>query len=160
MHSRCSEMTSILSSLHFSLSCCFWRHSIGSLKIESIMWDNFSFINCLFFHYEQVFLIILMFQMERSPVIGWLFHVRILSLLTLLAHADLYFIHHAYSFTTSKGPSVQVVFGFEYSILIFMIANILIKVRDLKFVCNKLYSVPKIGAIWKEITLKAIEINA
>ncbi|XP_032521074.1 E3 ubiquitin-protein ligase synoviolin [Danaus plexippus] len=65
--------------------------------------------------------------MERSPVIGWLFHVRILSLLTLLAHADLYFIHHAYSFTTSKGPSVQVVFGFEYSILIFMIANILIK---------------------------------
>ncbi|NP_001243990.1 synoviolin-like protein [Bombyx mori] len=65
--------------------------------------------------------------MERSPVIGWVFHIRILSLLMLLAHADFYFIHHAYHVTTSKGPSVQLVFGFEYSILIIMIANILIK---------------------------------
>ncbi|XP_060805147.1 E3 ubiquitin-protein ligase synoviolin [Amyelois transitella] len=65
--------------------------------------------------------------MERSPVIGLVFHVRILSLLMLLAHADFYFIHHAYQFTTAKGPSVQLVFGFEYSILIIMIANILIK---------------------------------
>ncbi|CAK1583649.1 unnamed protein product [Parnassius mnemosyne] len=65
--------------------------------------------------------------MERSPVIGWLFHVRILSLLMLLSHADFYFIHHAYQFTISKGPSVQLVFGFEYSILIIMIVNILIK---------------------------------
>ncbi|CAH0594244.1 unnamed protein product [Chrysodeixis includens] len=65
--------------------------------------------------------------MERSPVIGWLFHVRILTLLMLLAHADFYFIHHAYQFTASKGPSVQLVFGFEYSILIIMIVNILIK---------------------------------
>lgn len=66
--------------------------------------------------------------MERSPVIGMLFHVRILSLLMLLAQSDFYFIHHAYQFTASKGPSVQLVFGFEYSILIIMIANILIKV--------------------------------
>ncbi|PZC80899.1 hypothetical protein B5X24_HaOG213886 [Helicoverpa armigera] len=65
--------------------------------------------------------------MERSPVIGLLFHVRILTLLMLLAHADFYFIHHAYQFTASKGPSVQLVFGFEYSILIIMIVNILIK---------------------------------
>ncbi|KAJ8723919.1 hypothetical protein PYW07_007899 [Mythimna separata] len=65
--------------------------------------------------------------MERSPVIGLLFHVRILTLLMLLAHADSYFIHHAYQFTASKGPSVQLVFGFEYSILIIMIVNILIK---------------------------------
>ncbi|XP_063387411.1 E3 ubiquitin-protein ligase synoviolin [Cydia fagiglandana] len=65
--------------------------------------------------------------MERSPVIGWVFHVRILTLLMLLAQADLYFINHAYQVTISKGPSVQLVFGFEYSILIIMIANILIK---------------------------------
>ncbi|XP_068618913.1 E3 ubiquitin-protein ligase synoviolin A [Battus philenor] len=65
--------------------------------------------------------------MERSPVIGVLFHVRILTLLTLLSHVDLYFIHHAYQFTTYKGPSVQLVFGFEYSILTIMICNILIK---------------------------------
>lgn len=49
----------------------------------------------------------------------------------LLAHADFYFIHHAYQFTASKGPSVQLVFGFEYSILIIMIVNILIKVLSI-----------------------------
>ncbi|CAH4031919.1 unnamed protein product [Pieris brassicae] len=65
--------------------------------------------------------------MERSPVIGWLFHVRILTLLMLLAQADFFFIHHAYQFTLLKGPSVQLVFGFEYSILLVMIVNILIK---------------------------------
>ncbi|KPJ18191.1 E3 ubiquitin-protein ligase synoviolin B [Papilio machaon] len=65
--------------------------------------------------------------MERSPVIGLLFHLRILTLLTLLTHADFFFIHHAYQFTTSKGPSVQLVFGFEYSILLIMIINIVIK---------------------------------
>ncbi|XP_050675324.1 E3 ubiquitin-protein ligase synoviolin [Leptidea sinapis] len=65
--------------------------------------------------------------MERSPVIGWLFHVRILSLLLLLAQADFYFIHHAYQFTIQKGPSVQLVFGFEYSILYIMIIYIFIK---------------------------------
>lgn len=66
--------------------------------------------------------------MERSPVIGLVFHVRILSLLMLLAHLDMYFIVHAYQVTMAKGPSVQLVFGFEYAILIIMIANILIKV--------------------------------
>lgn len=65
--------------------------------------------------------------MERSPVIGLVFHVRILSLLMLLAHLDMYFIVHAYQVTMAKGPSVQLVFGFEYAILIIMIANILIK---------------------------------
>ncbi|CAH2233701.1 jg20326 [Pararge aegeria aegeria] len=41
--------------------------------------------------------------------------------------SDMYFITHAYLFTATKGPSVQLVFGFEYSILIIMIVNILIK---------------------------------
>ncbi|XP_072929884.1 E3 ubiquitin-protein ligase synoviolin [Epargyreus clarus] len=65
--------------------------------------------------------------MERSPVIGWLFHVRIVTLMVLLSNADLYFIHHAYIFTAARGPSVQLVFGFEYSILIIMLLNIMIK---------------------------------
>lgn len=77
--------------------------------------------------------------MERSPVIGWLFHIRILSLLMLLAHVDLYFIHHAYTFTATKGPSVQLVFGFEYSILIIMIVNILIKVSKHKYFITLLF---------------------
>lgn len=65
--------------------------------------------------------------MERSPIMGLLFHVRILSLLLLLANLDFYCIYHAYNVTTGKGPSVQLVFGFEYAILIIMIVNILIK---------------------------------
>lgn len=65
--------------------------------------------------------------MERSPVIGWLFHMRVLSLLTVLGALDYYFIGHAYQSTVTKGASVQLVFGFEYAILITMVVNIAIK---------------------------------
>lgn len=65
--------------------------------------------------------------MERSPVIGWLFHIRVLSLLTVLGALDYHFICHAYQSTITKGASVQLVFGFEYAILITMVFNIAIK---------------------------------
>lgn len=65
--------------------------------------------------------------MERSPVISWLFHVRILSLLLLLGALDLHFILHAYQSTVTKGASVQLVFGFEYAVLITVVINIGIK---------------------------------
>lgn len=65
--------------------------------------------------------------MERSPVIGWLFHVRVLSLLAVLGMLDFHFIGHAYQSTITKGASVQLVFGFEYAILITMVVNIAIK---------------------------------
>ncbi|XP_019867045.2 E3 ubiquitin-protein ligase synoviolin A [Aethina tumida] len=65
--------------------------------------------------------------MERSPVISWLFHIRVLSLLLLLGSLDMYFIQHAYQSTVTKGASVQLVFGFEYAILITVVANIAIK---------------------------------
>lgn len=65
--------------------------------------------------------------MERSPVISWLFHVRVLSLLVLLASLDLNLLAHAYHSTVTKGASVQLVFGFEYAILLTIIANITIK---------------------------------
>lgn len=65
--------------------------------------------------------------MERSPVISWLFHIRILSLLFVLGSLDLHFVQHAYQSTITKGASVQLVFGFEYAILITMVVNIAIK---------------------------------
>ncbi|CAG9860385.1 unnamed protein product [Phyllotreta striolata] len=65
--------------------------------------------------------------MERSPVISWLFHLRILSLLLLLGCLDLHFIQHAYLSTVTKGASVQLVFGFEYAILLTVVINIAIK---------------------------------
>lgn len=62
--------------------------------------------------------------MERSPVISLIFHIRVLSLLVLLACFDLHFILHAYQSTVSKGASVQLVFGFEYAILLTVVFNI------------------------------------
>lgn len=65
--------------------------------------------------------------MERSPVIGWLFHVRAAGLVTLLAALDYMMISHAYHSTITKGASVQLVFGFEYAILLTLVINTTIK---------------------------------
>ncbi|XP_048518084.1 E3 ubiquitin-protein ligase synoviolin isoform X2 [Dendroctonus ponderosae] len=65
--------------------------------------------------------------MERSPMIGWLFHIRVLSLLLLLGALDSHFIIHAFHSTITKGASVQLVFGFEYAVLITVVVNIGIK---------------------------------
>ncbi|XP_018328159.1 E3 ubiquitin-protein ligase synoviolin B [Agrilus planipennis] len=65
--------------------------------------------------------------MERSPVISLLFHLRVLSLLTVLGALDMYFVQHAYLSTITKGASVQLVFGFEYAILATMVVNVAIK---------------------------------
>lgn len=65
--------------------------------------------------------------MERSPIIGWVFHIRASALLTLLGCLDYLMIVHAYESTIEKGATVQLVFGFEYAILFTMVANITIK---------------------------------
>ncbi|KAI0211733.1 E3 ubiquitin-protein ligase synoviolin B [Lamellibrachia satsuma] len=65
--------------------------------------------------------------MERSPVISWLFHMRALSLLAFLAVTDIFFINHAYYHTLIKGASVQLVFGFEYAILLMVLLHIFVK---------------------------------
>ncbi|XP_017768393.1 PREDICTED: E3 ubiquitin-protein ligase synoviolin A-like [Nicrophorus vespilloides] len=65
--------------------------------------------------------------MERSPVISYIFHLRVMALLLLLGSLDIYFVEHAYQLTVSKGASVQLVFGFEYAILFTMVINIIIK---------------------------------
>lgn len=65
--------------------------------------------------------------MERSPLISWLFHIRIVSLVMVLGILDMYFVDHAYISTLTKGASVQLVFGFEYAILLTMVINIGIK---------------------------------
>nr|CAD7198212.1 unnamed protein product [Timema douglasi] len=49
------------------------------------------------------------------------------TLLTLLGALDLHFVGHAYQSTVTKGASVQLVFGFEYAILLTIIVNISIK---------------------------------
>uniref|UniRef100_G1TRF4 E3 ubiquitin-protein ligase synoviolin n=1 Tax=Oryctolagus cuniculus TaxID=9986 RepID=G1TRF4_RABIT len=65
--------------------------------------------------------------MERSPNISWLFHCRIVSLMFLLGTLDFLFVSHAYHSTLTRGASVQLVFGFEYAILMTMVLTIFIK---------------------------------
>lgn len=65
--------------------------------------------------------------MERSPMISYIFHIRVIVLLTVLGLLDLYFIVGAYQTTITKGASVMIVFGFEYAILLTVCINILIK---------------------------------
>ncbi|ALC45444.1 sip3 [Drosophila busckii] len=65
--------------------------------------------------------------MERSPVLGWLFHIRVGSLLTMLGVLDYVLLMHAYNSTLVRGPTVQLVFGFEYAILLTVIASTAIK---------------------------------
>lgn len=65
--------------------------------------------------------------MERSPVITLLFHIRVISLLLLLSLLDLILVSHAYHSTITRGPSVQLVFGFEYAILLTVALNIAVK---------------------------------
>ncbi|XP_030369482.1 E3 ubiquitin-protein ligase HRD1 [Scaptodrosophila lebanonensis] len=65
--------------------------------------------------------------MERSPVLGWLFHIRVASLLSMLGILDYVLLMHAYNSTLLRGPTVQLVFGFEYAILLTVIASTAIK---------------------------------
>lgn len=65
--------------------------------------------------------------MERSPNISWLFHCRIVSLMFLLGTLDFLFVSHAYHSILTRGASVQLVFGFEYAILMTMVLTIFIK---------------------------------
>uniref|UniRef100_A0A6B0VDP0 RING-type E3 ubiquitin transferase n=1 Tax=Ixodes ricinus TaxID=34613 RepID=A0A6B0VDP0_IXORI len=65
--------------------------------------------------------------MERSPIISYIFHLRVVALLLLLGFLDYAFVAHAYHTTLTKGASVQVVFGFEYAILLSIVVNIYIK---------------------------------
>ncbi len=65
--------------------------------------------------------------MERSPSISALFHLRVITLNALLAYIDMSFVAFAYESTVSKGPSVQLVFGFEYAVLLTIVANTLVK---------------------------------
>uniref|UniRef100_A0A672MLF0 RING-type E3 ubiquitin transferase n=1 Tax=Sinocyclocheilus grahami TaxID=75366 RepID=A0A672MLF0_SINGR len=65
--------------------------------------------------------------MERSPNISWVFHFRVLSLMVLLGVLDFLFVNHACHSIITRGASVQLVFGFEYAILMTVVLTIFIK---------------------------------
>ncbi|XP_063687565.1 E3 ubiquitin-protein ligase synoviolin B-like [Bolinopsis microptera] len=65
--------------------------------------------------------------MERSPVIGFFFHLRALTLMSILAVCDAFLLSYAAHVTLQKGASVHLVFGFEYAVLLLLVATILVK---------------------------------
>ncbi|XP_070769391.1 E3 ubiquitin-protein ligase synoviolin [Enoplosus armatus] len=65
--------------------------------------------------------------MERSPNISCVFHLRVLSLMGLLGVLDFLFVNHACHSIITRGASVQLVFGFEYAILLTMVLTTFIK---------------------------------
>lgn len=60
-------------------------------------------------------------------MITWLFHLRVGTLLVLLFIINVTMFQYAYNSTLAKGASVQLVFGFEYAILLTVVLNIWIK---------------------------------
>ncbi|CAI4223329.1 unnamed protein product [Auanema sp. JU1783] len=65
--------------------------------------------------------------MERSPVITLKFHARMLAIIAFLGGIDSYLVSHAYFSVLMKGASSQIIFGFEYAILITLVVHISIK---------------------------------
>ncbi|XP_076817857.1 E3 ubiquitin-protein ligase synoviolin A-like [Clavelina lepadiformis] len=65
--------------------------------------------------------------MERSPVITFIFKLRILSLLSILLASDIFFVTVSYNSITTKGATVQLVFGFEYAILATIVLTVFLK---------------------------------
>ncbi|XP_028398788.1 E3 ubiquitin-protein ligase synoviolin-like [Dendronephthya gigantea] len=65
--------------------------------------------------------------MERSPMISFLFHIRVICLLTLLGTLDSLFVHKAYNSVLNSGASTQLVFGFEYAILLTIVVAVFMK---------------------------------
>lgn len=100
------------------------------LFLKSFHWLAEDRVDYVSISHSSVFYFILgiiTFQMERSPVIGWVFHIRVAGLLSVLGFLDYLLIMYAYQSTLAKGATVQLVFGFEYAILITMVANTTIK---------------------------------
>ncbi len=52
-------------------------------------------------------------QMERSPLISWAFHLRVITLLLILGGLDYIFMRSAWKSIATKGLSVEIVFGLE-----------------------------------------------
>ncbi|CAF1132676.1 unnamed protein product [Adineta steineri] len=65
--------------------------------------------------------------MEQSPVLGPIFHARTIGLWTVLCLCDYLFILLAYIHVMSTGASVEIVFGFEYAILLISMITIALK---------------------------------
>lgn len=97
--------------------------------------------------------------MERSPNIVILFHIRIVSLLLVLASSDLAFIYYSHT-GASKDSSYQLIFGFEYAILLANILNIVIKytLHWIDIACDSQWDEKAACLLFLELLMSLIKI--
>lgn len=66
-------------------------------------------------------------SMERNLFISWKFHLRIISLILIFSFFDSSFLFYAYDSLATNGYSAQIIFGFEYLILILSVITMTLK---------------------------------
>ncbi|KAJ3273598.1 E3 ubiquitin-protein ligase synoviolin, partial [Borealophlyctis nickersoniae] len=59
--------------------------------------------------------------MEQSPNLSLKFHLRMASVMSLLAFVDMCMLAYSINYTITRGGSMMIVFGFEYTILLVLI---------------------------------------
>eukprot|EP01137_Pigoraptor_chileana_P023383 Opistho-2@89580 len=65
--------------------------------------------------------------MEQSPGVSWPFYSRTVAVITVLAVLDAWFVYHAVTYSLVKGPSMQLLFGFEFIVLSTMLVTTFFK---------------------------------
>ena len=65
--------------------------------------------------------------MEQTPRLTWLFHTRMVLVSLVLAGLDGYLIYYAANSVMTTGPSMQLLFGFEYTVLATAIITTFVK---------------------------------
>ncbi|KAF9931793.1 E3 ubiquitin-protein ligase hrd1 [Linnemannia zychae] len=56
-------------------------------------------------------------SMEQSPEIPLSFHIRMVTIMTILISLDILLVLHAIDLVAVKGPNMMIMFGFEYTLL-------------------------------------------
>ncbi|TPX66256.1 hypothetical protein SpCBS45565_g04588 [Spizellomyces sp. 'palustris'] len=64
-------------------------------------------------------------EQAPNPSVGW--HVRMQTITAILAAIDLAMIVYAVQYTRTRGPSMMIIFGFEYTILLSLVLSTFVK---------------------------------
>ncbi|XP_065181369.1 E3 ubiquitin-protein ligase synoviolin B-like isoform X2 [Sycon ciliatum] len=98
--------------------------------------------------------------MDRSPSVNWLFHLRALGMVALLAVIDTVISLKSLSSVLNQGPSVQVVFSFEYAILLTMVCTIFVKyvLHSIDLAFDHPWENKPVYLLWSDLCLEFIRV--
>ncbi|KAI8903683.1 hypothetical protein DFJ77DRAFT_281081 [Powellomyces hirtus] len=64
-------------------------------------------------------------EQSANPSVGW--HVRMQTIMGIMCVVDLAMVLYSVQYTTTKGPSMMIIFGFEYTILLSLVLSTFVK---------------------------------